>query len=115
IERTGVRAETRTERRHHENFENRLKMLQARLYAIDEQKRLGEVLQRCDVKGEIAFGSQIRSYVLQPYTLVRDERAGIDVKTPAVMQVLDGDLDEFMHAYLRHKTAKQNKAAKAKT
>ena len=81
-------------------------------FTVEEQKRLGDVLQRYDAKGEIAFGSQIRSYVLQPYTLVRDERAGIDVKTPAVMQVLDGDLDEFMHAYLRYMTAKRNKAAK---
>ena len=46
---------------------------------------------------------------MQPYTLVRDERTGIEVKTPQVMQVLDGDLDEFMHAYLRHKTERQHK------
>jgi peptide chain release factor 2 len=107
---TGVRAESRTERSQHKNKDNALKMLKARLYAIEEQKRMGDVAQRYDAKGEIAFGSQIRSYVMQPYTLVRDERDGIDVKTPAVMQVLDGDLDEFMHAYLRHKTARQNKA-----
>ncbi len=107
---TGVRAESRTERSQHKNKDNALKLLKARLYAIEEQKRLGDVAQRYDAKGEIAFGSQIRSYVMQPYTLVRDEREGVDVKTPAVMQVLDGDLDEFMHAYLRHKTAKQNKA-----
>jgi peptide chain release factor 2 len=106
---TGVRAESRTERSQHKNKDNALKLLKARLYAIEEQKRLGDVAQRYDAKGEIAFGSQIRSYVMQPYTLVRDEREGIDVKTPAVMQVLDGDLDEFMHAYLRHKTARQNK------
>jgi peptide chain release factor 2 len=111
---TGVRAESRTERSQHKNKDNALKLLKARLYAIEEQKRLGDVAQRYDAKGEIAFGSQIRSYVMQPYTLVRDEREGIDVKTPAVMQVLDGDLDEFMHAYLRHRTAKRNKAAKAK-
>ncbi len=110
---TNVRAESRTERSQHKNYDNALKLLKARLYAIEEQKRLGDIAQRYDAKGEIAFGSQIRSYVMQPYTLVRDEREGIDVKTPAVMQVLDGDLDEFMHAYLRHKTARQNRAAKA--
>ena len=60
-------------------------------------------------KGEIAFGSQIRSYVFQPYTLVREERDGIDVKTPAVKDVLDGDFDQFMHAFLRHKTARANR------
>jgi peptide chain release factor 2 len=112
IHKSGVRAESRTERSQPKNYNNALKLLKSRLYAIEEQKRLGDIAQRYDAKGEIAFGSQIRSYVMQPYTLVRDERDGIDVKTPAVMQVLDGDLDEFMHAYLRHKTARQNKAKK---
>jgi peptide chain release factor 2 len=111
---TNVRAESRTERSQHKNYDNALKLLKARLYAIEEQKRMGDLAQRYDAKGEIAFGSQIRSYVLQPYTLVRDERDGIEVKTPAAMQVLDGDLDEFMYAYLRYKTARQNKAAAAK-
>jgi peptide chain release factor 2 len=114
IHKSGVRAESRTERSQPKNYANALALLKARLYAIEEQKRLGDVAQRYDAKGEIAFGSQIRSYVMQPYTLVRDERDGIEVKSPAVMGVLDGDLDEFMYAYLRHKTAKQNKAAKAK-
>ena len=112
IHKSGVRAESRTERSQHKNDANALKLLKARLYAIEEQKRLGDIAKRYDAKGEIAFGSQIRSYVMQPYTLVRDERDGIDVKTPAVMTVLDGDLDEFMHAYLRHKTAEANKAKK---
>ena len=102
-------AESRTERSQHKNYDNALKLLKARLYAIEEQKRTGDIEKRYDAKGEIAFGSQIRSYVLQPYTLVRDERPGIEVKTPQVMQVLDGDLDEFMQAYLRHKTERQHK------
>ena len=109
IHKSGVRAESRTERSQHKNFDNCIKMLKARLYAIEENKRMGDLAQRYDSKGEIAFGSQIRSYVLQPYTLVRDERDGIEMKTPGVMQVFDGDLDEFMHAYLRWKTAKANK------
>jgi peptide chain release factor 2 len=112
IHKSGVRAESRTERSQHKNFDNCIKMLKARLYAIEEMKLKGDLAQRYDAKGEIAFGSQIRSYVMQPYTLVRDERDGIDVKIPAVMQVLDGDLDEFMYAYLRWKTARQNKAKK---
>lgn len=112
IHKSGVRAESRTERSQHKNFDNCLKMLKARLYAIEEQKLKGDMAKRYDAKGEIAFGIQIRSYVMQPYTLVRDERDGIDVKVPAVMQVFDGDLDEFMHAYLRWKTARQNKVKK---
>ena len=113
IHKSGVRAESRTERSQPKNYKNALTLLKARLYAIEEQKRLGDLANRYDAKGEIAFGSQIRSYVMQPYTLVRDEREGIEMKSPAVQAVLDGDLDEFMQAYLRHKTAKANRAAKA--
>ena len=112
IHKSGVRAESRTERSQPKNYKNALDLLKSRLYAIEEQKRMGDIAQRYDAKGEIAFGSQIRSYVMQPYTLVRDERDGIEVKVPAIMQVLDGDLDEFMHAYLRFMTLKRNKAAK---
>jgi peptide chain release factor 2 len=109
IHKSGVRAESRTERSQHKNYDNALKLLKSRLYMIEEQKRLGELANRYDAKGEIAFGSQIRSYVLQPYTLVRDERDGIDVKTPQVMGVLNGDIDEFMQAYLRFKTERTHK------
>jgi peptide chain release factor 2 len=108
-----VRGESRTERSQPKNYANALALLKSRIFAIEEQKRLGDIANRYDAKGEIAFGSQIRSYVMQPYTLVRDEREGIELKSPAVQSVLEGDLDEFMHAYLRHKTAKANKAAKA--
>lgn len=109
---TNVRAESRTERSQNKNYDNCIKLLQSRLYAIEEQKRLGEIANRYDAKGEIAFGSQIRSYVMQPYTLARDERDGIDVKIPAVMQVLDGDIDAFMFAYLRWKTEREHKKKK---
>jgi peptide chain release factor 2 len=108
---TGIRAESRTARSQHQNKENALRLLKSRLYALEEQKRLGDLVKHYDAKGEIAFGSQIRSYVLHPYTLVRDEREGIDVKTPAVQEVLDGYFDPFMHAYLRHKAARQNRSA----
>jgi peptide chain release factor 2 len=109
-----VRGESRTERSQPKNYANALALLKARIYAIEEQKRLGDLSQRYDAKGEIAFGSQIRSYVLQPYTLVRDERDGIERKSPAVNEVLDGgaELDEFMFAYLRWKTAKANASGK---
>ncbi len=112
IHKSGVRGESRTERSQPKNYNNALALLKSRLYAIEEQKRLGDIANRYDAKGEIAFGSQIRSYVMQPYTLVRDEREGVEVKSPAIMATLDGDLDEFMQAYLRHKTAKLNKVKK---
>ena len=109
IHKSGVRAESRTERSQNKNYDNCIKLLKSRLYAIEEQKRLGDQANRYDAKGEIAFGSQIRSYVMQPYTLVRDERDGIEVKIPAILQVLDGKIDDFMQAYLRHRTAKAHK------
>lgn len=109
---TGIRAESRVDKSQHKNKDNALKLLKARLYAIEEQKRIGDTVKAYDAKGEIAFGSQIRSYIMQPYTLVREEREGIDVKTPAINDVLDGDFDQFMHAFLRNKSAKQNKTKK---
>jgi len=112
IHKSGVRAESRTDKSQHKNKDNAMKLLKARLYAIEEQKRMGDVVKHYDSKGEIAFGSQIRSYVFQPYTLVREEREGIDMKTPAVKDVLDGDFDQFMHAFLRHKTARANRQKK---
>ena len=111
IHKSGVRAESRTERSQPKNYSNALALLKARLYQIEEQKRLGDIANRYDSKGEIAFGSQIRSYIMQPYTLVRDERDGVEMKSPAVNAVLDGSevLDEFMYAYLRHKTLRANR------
>ncbi|VTS02446.1 peptide chain release factor 2 : Bacterial peptide chain release factor 2 (BRF-2) OS=Isosphaera pallida (strain ATCC 43644 / DSM 9630 / IS1B) GN=Isop_2193 PE=4 SV=1: PCRF: RF-1 [Tuwongella immobilis] len=108
---TNVRAESRTERSQPKNYNNALALLKARLYAIEEQKRLGDIANRYDGKGEIAFGSQIRSYIVHPYTLVREERDGIDLKTPDLAGVLDGDLDPFMQAYLRHKVERAHKAS----
>jgi peptide chain release factor 2 len=116
IHKSGVRAESRTERSQPKNYANALALLKARLYQIEEQKRLGDIANRYDAKGEISFGNQIRSYVMQPYTLVRDERDGIEMKSPAVYSILDGgpELDEFMYAYLRYKSAKMNKVAAQK-
>jgi len=116
IHKSGVRGESRTERSQPKNYANALALLKARLYQIEEQKRLGDIANRYDAKGEISFGNQIRSYVMQPYTLVREERDGIELKIPAVNAVLDGgeELDEFMYSYLRYKTARANKAAAGK-
>jgi len=109
---TGIRSECRMGRSQHKNKAEAMRQLQARLEAVEEQKRIGDTVKAYDAKGEIAFGSQIRSYVMQPYTLVRHEREGIEVKTPAINDVLDGDFDQFMHAYLRHKSARLNKTKK---
>jgi len=109
---TGVAAESRTERSQFKNDDNAMALLKARLYKIEEAKRLAEVEKMYDAKGDVAWGNQIRNYVLQPYTLAKDVRLGVE--TPQVHNVLDGDLDQFMEAFLRQKAAKLNKAEAAK-
>jgi peptide chain release factor 2 len=104
---TGVAAESRTERSQHKNDANALALLKAKLYRIEEQKRKAEVEKQYDEKGEVAWGYQIRNYVMQPYTLTKDVRTGVE--TAQVQQVLDGDLDEFMQAYLRQKAEREHK------
>jgi peptide chain release factor 2 len=84
-----------------------MKMLKARLYQVEEQKQKAEVEKLYDEKGEVAWGYQIRNYVLQPYTLAKDVRT--EVQTAQVQNVLDGDIDEFIQAYLRWKAKKKNK------
>jgi peptide chain release factor 2 len=103
---TGIAAESRTERSQHKNADNALKLLKARLYQIEEQKKRAEVEKLYDEKGEVAWGYQIRNYVLQPYTLVKDART--EQQTAQVNNVLDGDLDDFIQAYLRHKAQRKN-------
>jgi peptide chain release factor 2 len=104
---TGVAAESRSERSQHKNDDMALKMLKAKLYRIEEQKRKAEVEKQYDEKGEVAWGSQIRNYVLQPYTLVKDVRTGVE--TSQSQKVLDGEIDEFIQAYLRKKAEKEHK------
>lgn len=100
---TGIAAESRTERSQHKNDDNAMKLLKSRLFKIEEQKRKAEVEKAYDEKGEVAWGNQIRNYVMQPYTLCKDVRT--DQQTPQVNVVLDGDLDPFIQAYLRTKAA----------
>jgi len=71
---TGIAAESRTERSQHKNDANALALLKARLYRVEELKQQAEVEKLYDEKGEVAWGYQIRNYVMQPYTLVKDVR-----------------------------------------
>src|SRR5205807_5246358 len=98
---SGIAAESRTERSQHKNDANALALLKSKLYKIEEQKRRAEVEKLYDEKGEVAWGYQIRNYVMQPYTLVKDVRTGVE--TSQIQAVLDGDLEEFIEAYLRVK------------
>ncbi len=96
---TGIVVACQAERSQHSNRDKAMKMLKARLYELEQDKQRKAMEQFYGEKGEIAWGRQIRSYVLQPYTMVKDHRT--DVETGNVQAVLDGDLDRFVDAYLR--------------
>jgi len=97
---TGLVVTCQNERSQHKNKENALRVLQSRLWQMQREEseaRLAEL--RGDVTA-IEWGNQIRSYVFQPYTLVKDHRTG--AQTGDVIAVMDGDLDVFVQTYLRH-------------
>ena len=98
---TGIAAESRTERSQHKNDSNAMALLKAKLIRREEEKREADYAKKYDEKGEISFGNQIRSYVLQPYQLVKDLRTGHEIGNPRAL--LDGDLDGFVDSYLRWK------------
>ena len=98
---TGVIVTCQNERSQHSNKEMAMKMLYAKLLELKEQEHKDRIE---DIKGEyreIAWGSQIRSYVFHPYSMVKDHRTGEE--TGNVHAVMDGDLDNFINAYLRWK------------
>jgi len=107
---TGVAAESRSERSQHKNDALALASLKAKLIRMEEEKREAEYAKKYDEKGDVSFGNQIRSYVLQPYQLVKDMRTGYEVGNPRA--VLDGGLDGFIESYLRMKLAKGAEAGK---
>ncbi len=105
---TGIVVACQAERSQHSNRNRAMKMLTAKLYELEMDKKRKEMEKFYGEKGEIAWGRQIRSYVLQPYTMVKDHRT--DVETGNVMAVLDGDLDRFIEAYLKQ-TAQERRGA----
>jgi peptide chain release factor 2 len=98
---TGIVVQCQNESSQHKNRAEARKMLMARIYQAEQAKRDAELAKMYGNKGEIAFGNHIRSYVLYPYQLVRDERT--ELKTAATDKVLDGDIQEFIDTYLRHR------------
>jgi peptide chain release factor 2 len=96
---TGIVVRCQSERSQHKNRALGLKLLKAKILAMKEAERDKELSALYGKKGEIAFGSQIRSYVLQPYQMVKDHRT--DYEKGNVQGVLDGDLDGFIEEYLR--------------
>ncbi|HAU38198.1 MAG TPA: peptide chain release factor 2 [Phycisphaerales bacterium] len=100
---TGIVVQCQNERSQHKNRAEARKMLAAKLYQNEQAKRDAELAKMYGEKGEIAFGNQIRSYVLYPYQLVRDERT--ELKSPHTDRILDGEIQEFIDAYLRHRAS----------
>ena len=98
---SGIVVACQNERSQHKNRAMAMKVLRSRLYELEQQKKQEKLAELTKGKKEISFGSQIRSYVLHPYRLVKDLRTGVEVgNTDAV---LDGDIDKFIQAYLRKK------------
>ena len=76
-----------------------MKMLKNRLYQLEAEKQAAEKAKLDATKADVTFGSQIRSYVFQPYTMVNDHRT--ELKIPDVQKVMDGGIDPFVEAYLK--------------
>ncbi len=95
---TGIVVTCQNERSQHKNRATAMHLLRARLYQIEVEKRKEDQTKLEGEKKDIGFGSQIRSYVLQPYQLVKDLRTGYEIGDP--QRILDGDLDGLIEAYL---------------
>ena len=95
---TGIVVQCQNERSQHMNKDKAMQMLKAKLYMLKQQEQLEKA---SGIRGEVkdnGWGSQIRSYVMQPYTMVKDNRTGQEVSN--VTGVLDGNIDPFINAYL---------------
>lgn len=103
---SGIAVSCQTERSQHKNRSMAMKLLRAKLYEIEMKKKEAEMSSLVGEKKGIAWGSQIRSYVFQPYQMVKDHRTNIE--TGNVEAVMDGDLDSFIDAYL-HQQASEGK------
>lgn len=96
---TGLVATCQSERSQHKNKANAMRIIKARLYDLEDSRRKAEHAAESAAKGDNAWGNQIRSYVVQPYQLVKDLRT--DAETSNITAVLDGDIDQFIVAWLK--------------
>ncbi len=101
---TGIVVACQAERSQHKNRGKAMKILRAKVYELRKDEQRKEMERFYSKKGEIAWGSQIRSYVMQPYTMVKDHRTGVE--TGNVNAVLDGDLQAFIDGYLKSELAR---------
>jgi peptide chain release factor 2 len=100
---TGIVVACQAERSQGRNRQMALNMLKAKLYQIEQDRKRAELDRQYGEKGDIAWGNQIRSYVFQPYQMVKDHRTGVE--TSNVQAVMDGDIDQFIAGKLRELTA----------
>jgi peptide chain release factor 2 len=105
---TGIAVACQSERSQHKNRATAWKMLRARLYELEIEKREAAAQATADSKTDIGWGHQIRSYVLQPYQLVKDLRTGVESTDP--QRVLNGDLLAFMEASLAQRVGAETPA-----
>ena len=102
---SGIVVACQAERSQGRNRELAMKMLKAKLYEIEQDKKRAEIDRQYGEKGDVAWGSQIRSYVFQPYQMVKDHRTGAE--TSDVQAVMDGEIDLFIQAKLRGEKARK--------
>jgi peptide chain release factor 2 len=95
---TGIVVQCQNERSQHKNKASAMKVLKARLYELEKKAKLEKIEKLEDAKSDIAWGNQIRSYVLHPYRMIKDLRTNVEVGD--VERVLDGDIDEFIKSSL---------------
>jgi peptide chain release factor 2 len=103
---TGIVVQCQNERSQTSNKATALKMLQSKLLELEERKRREEIAREKGEAQDVNFGSQIRSYVLHPYSMVKDHRTNFEVGDTG--RVLDGDLDGFVRAWLNQSAAARN-------
>ena len=96
---SGIVVSSQQERSQHKNRQTAMKMLKNRLYQLEAERQAKKKAELDATKSDVTFGSQIRSYVFQPYTMVNDHRT--ELKIPDVQRVMDGGIDPFIEAYLR--------------
>ena len=107
---TGTVVQCQNERSQSANKATAMAMLKAKLVELEEQRRREEMAREKGEAQDVAWGSQIRSYVLHPYTMVKDHRTNVEVGN--VQGVLDGDLDEFVRAELLRRSGAADRLAR---
>jgi peptide chain release factor 2 len=103
---TGIVVQCQNERSQHKNKATAMKVLRARLYELEKKKKLEKLEKLENAKSDIAWGNQIRSYVLHPYRMIKDLRTRVEIGD--VERVLDGDIDEFIKSSLLQNKGKKS-------